>query len=103
MITILFHFWILPFYTLLRVTFHMRGPRGLCPPLFLDQTEAQRAQKKFFGDQASPFSKGLDDPPQPHPPLSEGLHPALFCVIITLARSKGCKLDLQVSRQENLT
>ena len=80
----------------------MRGPRGLCPPLFLDQTEARRAQKKFFGDQASPFSKGVDDPP-PHPHLSEGLHPALFCVIITLPQSKGCKLDLHVSRQENLT
>ena len=45
----------------------MRGPGGLCPPLFLDQTEARRAQKKFFGDQASPFSKGLDDPPSPTP------------------------------------
>ena len=83
----------------------MRGPRGLCPPLFSDQTEARRAQKKFFGDQPSPFSKGLDDPPARPTPLylSEGLHPALFCVIITLPWSKGCKLDLHVSRQENLT
>ena len=43
-------------------------------------------------------------PPRPTPLyLSEGLHPALFCVIITLPWSKGCKLDLHVSRQENLT
>ena len=105
MITILFHFWILPFYTLLRVTFHGRGPGGLGPPLVLDQTEDRRAQKIFLGDQASSFSKGLDDPPPRPTPLylSEGLHPALFCVIITLPWSKGCKLDLHVSRQENLT
>ena len=96
----MFHFWILPSYTLLRVTFQGRGPGGLGPPLFLDQTEARRAQKNFLGDQASPFSKGLDDFPPPHPPLSEGLHPVLFCVIITLPQSKGCKLDLHVSRQE---
>ena len=24
------------------------GPRGPCPPLFLDQTEAQRAEKNYF-------------------------------------------------------
>ena len=69
MITILFHFWILPFYTLLRVTFHGRGPGGLGPPLVLDQTEDRRAQKIFLGDQASSFSKGLDDPPPAPPPF----------------------------------
>ena len=36
------------------------GPRGARPPLFLDQTEAQRAQKNFLGDRP-PFPKGLDD------------------------------------------
>jgi len=44
-----------------------RGPGGLGPPplLFLDQTEARRAEKKFFGDWAPPLSKGLDDRPLP--------------------------------------
>ena len=31
------------------------------PPLFLDQTEAQRAEKKILGDRAPPLSQGLDD------------------------------------------
>lgn len=38
------------------------GPES---PLFLDQTEAQRA-KKTFGD--PPFSNGLDDRSPPLPP-----------------------------------
>ena len=33
------------------------------PPLFLDQTEAQRAENIFFGDCPPPLSQGLDDPP----------------------------------------
>ena len=33
-----------------------RGPGGLDPLLFLDQTEAQRAEKNFFGD--PPLIKG---------------------------------------------
>ena len=40
------------------------------PPLFLDQTEAQRAEQIFFGD--CPPSQ--DDPP---PPISQILDPAL--------------------------
>ena len=28
--------------------------RGLGPPLFLDQTEARRAKKQYFGDQSPP-------------------------------------------------
>ena len=27
------------------------------PPLFLDQTEARRAEKSFFGDRAPPYLK----------------------------------------------
>ena len=47
------------------------GPGGP-PPLFLDQNEAQRAEKKFC--EAGPtLFLGLDDPP----PLSEGLDPPL--------------------------
>ena len=58
------------------------GP-GTCPPplLFLDQTEARRAEKIFLGDRPpTPLSKGLDDrpPPPPPPPLSQGLDPALL-------------------------
>ena len=37
------------------------GPAPPPPPLFLDQTEARRAEKIFFGDRASPhLSQGLD-------------------------------------------
>ena len=45
------------------------GPGGPRPPLFLDQTEARRAEKKFFFRPGPPLSQGLDD----RPPLSEGL------------------------------
>ena len=43
------------------------GPGHPGPPLFLDQTEARRAENNFF---EPPLSQGLDD--RPHP-LSEGL------------------------------
>ena len=45
------------------------------PLHFLDQTEARRAEKSFFGD-CPPLCQGLDDLP---PPLlsSEGLDPPL--------------------------
>ena len=53
------------------------GARGGRPPtiLFLDQTEARRAEIIFFVVRASPppLSKGLHDPPPP----SQGLYPAL--------------------------
>ena len=42
------------------------------PPIFLDQTEAQRAQKSLWrgGDHLPPLSKVLDDlPPPPYPAL----------------------------------
>ena len=52
---------------------------GALFPLFLDQTEAGRAEKIFF--KTGPFfSQGLDDPHPPPPPrLSEGLDPPLLC------------------------
>ena len=51
--------------------------RGL-PPLFLDQTEAQKAKTNFGGRPLPPpFSKGLDDR---GPRISQGLDPALSCV-----------------------
>ena len=39
------------------------GEGTLCPLLFLDQTEAQRAKKIFLGGTGPPLSKVLDDPP----------------------------------------
>ena len=41
--------------------------RGDRPPLFLDQTEDQRVEKKFFETAAPPppLSQGLDDRPPP--------------------------------------
>ena len=51
-------------------------PGGLGAPLFLDQTEAWRAEKTFFRDHPPPppLSQGLDD----RAPLSEGLDPPLY-------------------------
>ena len=42
------------------------GPRGLGPPLFLDENEARRADNIFF-EAGPPLSQGLDD--RPPPPL----------------------------------
>ena len=53
------------------------GPGGPRAPLFLDQTEARRAEKKRFLEIAPPLSQRLDDPPHPPSPLSEGLAPPL--------------------------
>ena len=57
------------------------GDSGKDPPLFLDQTEAQRAEKNFFQDHPPSLSQGLDDcfpPYSPSPsPLSEVLDPPL--------------------------
>ena len=41
------------------------GPGGPCPPLFLDQTEARRAEKNFL-ETPPPLPKGLDDFPPPY-------------------------------------
>ena len=56
----------------------MADPRGArASPLFLDQTEAQRAEKNFLGDCPPSLFKGLDDQAPP-PPLSQGLDQALL-------------------------
>ena len=61
------------------------------PPLFLDQTETRRAEKKVLETAPPTLSQGLDNrpppPPPPYlrvwitppppPPLSEGLEPPL--------------------------
>ena len=62
---------------------------GAAPPpptryLCLDQTEARRAEKMFFGDGAPPLSQGLDDPPPP--PLSEGLDTLLRTITYKKSR-----------------
>ena len=42
----------------------IQGRAGGAPlPLFLDQTEAQKAKEKFFWRPGPPLSQGLDDPP----------------------------------------
>ena len=48
------------------------GSRGKVPPLFLDETEARRAEKKFSETGSPP--PPLDD--RPHP-ISQGLNPVL--------------------------
>ena len=53
-------------------------PGGLGPPLFLDPTEARRAETIFLGDRASP----LDDRSPLLRPLSQGLDAALCCFLI---------------------
>ena len=52
-----------------------RGPRA--SPLFLDQTEAWKVEKKIL--RKPPLSQGLDDAPPPL--LSEGLNPPLQLVL----------------------
>ena len=47
------------------------------PPLFLDQTEARRAEKRFFGDRPPP--------PAPPPTSSRGLHPALHYIKLSVS------------------
>ena len=51
------------------------GSRGGRPPLFLDQTEARRAEKNLFGDPLPPYLRVWMIGP---PPLSEGLEPPLY-------------------------
>ena len=59
-------------------------------PLFLDQTEAWRTDKKFFETSPPPLSQGLDDCPPlisgsgwlPPPPLSEGLDLPLLVTMV---------------------
>lgn len=49
------------------------GPGRPAPPLFVDQIEAWRAKKQFFGDRASPYLGGWMTAPPPSsfldPPL----------------------------------
>ena len=53
-----------------------RGPGEAALPLFLDQTEARRAEKNIW-----------DPTPPPPPPLSEGLDPATVMGYVTLLLS----------------
>ena len=46
------------------------------PTLFLDQTEAQRAQRNFLGDKPTSYLRvWMSTPPPTPPPLSQGLDP----------------------------
>ena len=49
------------------------GSREGGHPLFVDQTEAQRAKKLFLETAPPPLSKGVDE----RPPLSQALDPSL--------------------------
>ena len=73
-----------------------RGPGGL-PPLFLDQTEVQRAEKKF-GETSPPFLRVWMTPPPPT--LSQGLDPALQCPCWFCHLSAIYYLSLQVMFDE---
>ena len=54
-------------------------------PLFLDQNEARRAEKKFFWGQATPLSHGLDDrSPSPPPLIWRSGFATLFCLCFKL-------------------
>ena len=53
------------------------GDPGEDPPLFLDQTEAQRPKKKFFQDHPRPPYPRVWMMTSPLAPLSEGLDPPL--------------------------
>ena len=58
------------------------NPPTPSPPLIFRQTEAQRAEKTFFGDRASPaLSQSVDDRPPPPLFLSESLDPSLKTAI----------------------
>ena len=51
-----------------------KGPAGPASRLFLDQTEAQSAEKKFLRPGPPSIRVWMTPPP---PPLSEGLNPPL--------------------------
>ena len=53
------------------------GDPGEDPPLFLDQTEAQRPKKNFFQDHPRPPYPRVWMMTSPLAPLSEGLDPPL--------------------------
>ena len=50
------------------------GPGGIAPPLFLDKTDARRAEKIFWGD--------LPPPPLPPSRVSQSLDPALMSLLV---------------------
>ena len=64
------------------------GPGGVRPPLFLDQTEARRAEKNLL-DTAPPFSLGLDDQP-PLPYLRVWIR---YCMFTLIPNSFSCRLE----------
>ena len=69
-----------------------RGPGEAALPLFLDQTEARRAEKNIWGrggGGGGGLKKYFSPPPPPPPPpsLSEGLDPATVMGYVTLLLS----------------
>ena len=72
-------FW---FYLKSQWRIHGKGPGGPPPPLYLDQTEDQRVEKKFFL-RPPPLISGSGWPPPPHLIWRSG--PQLFKRCITLS------------------
>ena len=70
------------------------GARGVRPPLFLDQTEARRAEKNV-GDRPPPtsLSQGLDDRA---PLFPEGLYPSLILAIRCNRRQEIVSIYLNI-------
>ena len=83
------------------------GPEARALAIFLDQTEAQRAKKKFETT-PPPLSQGLDDQASPRPPISEGLDPPLkkkytFCAKVTVKRAtKKCNLFRNIAAKRDI-
>ena len=72
----------LPTYNTNQWRIQGRGPRGLGPPLYLDQIEAQKAEKYFLAAPPSYLRVWMTTPPHPTPPLlSEGLRPPLLLLL----------------------
>ena len=60
------------------------------PPPFLDQSEARRSEKNFFGDQAPAFQRVWMTPPTP---LSRGPDPAVYPVFEDPSNGSNTRRD----------
>ena len=77
------------------------GARGGPPPLFLDQTEARRAEKIWGGDRAPPYLRVWMTAPPPLP-SSEGLDPPLMYVAETIGSLSNSVFERRTSTGSGL-
>ena len=81
------------------------GAGGFLPPLFLDQTEARRAEKNFW--ETTPLISGSGWPPPPPPPLSEALGPPLVSninLLLTISipyQEKVMRINKMITKEKN--